>query len=433
LFGFGTGLSTQLPAIPVVYKAKMTLQRCSGAERLGAVRSPGPGRARGNPGTWRISLSVTALAGVALGACSSAGGSADPAPFASAGTGGGSNTGAAAGSGAVLAAPGGSMNAPAAPDDLLGSPGGLIEPAPEPPAPALAFPEAPSCEGGAPDACQGSSCCARKPVATAAEAMTVTDNVSVILSDYALDQFEVTVGRFRTFLAAYDDWRDAANPRSGDGAHPETPGSGWDRDPTWEVNLPDSAAVMRVGLNCNASQQTWTDAPSSNELKPINCVSWYEAFAFCVWDEGRLPTEAEWQYAAVGGAQARAFAWGNTPLAPSFASYACLVAGTGSSCTADDIPDVGTHPDGDGRYNQSDLTGSVYEWTLDWYGPYPELMRHDYANTDTGTQRVLRGGAWNSTTAQAMGAADRSFRREPTFRSTATGVRCARRAEIELH
>jgi len=149
-----------------------------------------------------------------------------------------------------------------------------------------------------------------------------------------------------------------------------------------------------------------------------------------VWDEGRLPTEAEWQYAAVGGAQART--WGNTPLMESFASYACLAAGTGSTCSTDDIHDVGTHPDGDGRYGHADLVGSVYEWTLDWYAEYPEAMRDDYAKTDAGTLRVLRGGAWSSTTVAAMGSADRSFRREPSFRTSTTGIRCARLLEDDL-
>jgi formylglycine-generating enzyme required for sulfatase activity len=136
-----------------------------------------------------------------------------------------------------------------------------------------------------------------------------------------------------------------------------------------------------VGLSCVANQHpTWTDEPGFNELQPINCVSWYEAFAFCVWDGGLLPTEAQWQYATVGGAQARTYAWGNTPPTASFVAYDCLFAGT-DTCTVDDIPEVGTHPDGDGRYNHSDLVGSVYEWTLDWYAPYPELMRDDYAKT----------------------------------------------------
>jgi sulfatase modifying factor 1 len=410
------------------------LQQCSGSKRSMIPGSPArcaqsysaSARRRG-PGAATLARATLACA---LAACSGAGGSADPTPFPTAGT-GGAPSASAGGGGAGIAAPGGSTST-AGSDNLLDG-RGLIEEPPSVEAPASLFPESPSCADGAPDACQGDSCCTREPVATAAELMTVASNVTVLLSDYALDKFEVTVGRFRKFALAYDDWRDAANPESGSGAHPFTPGSGWDRDPTWEVELPGSAAVLRVGLNCNATQQTWTDEPSFNELKPINCVSWYEAFAFCVWDEGRLPTEAEWQYASVGGAQARVFAWGNTPLMESFASYACLAAGTGSTCSADDIPDVGTHPDGDGRYGHADLVGSVYEWTLDWYAEYPEAMRADYAKTDAGTQRVLRGGAWSSTTVAAMGSADRSFRREPIFRSSTTGIRCARLVEDELH
>jgi formylglycine-generating enzyme required for sulfatase activity len=291
--------------------------------------------------------------------------------------------------------------------------------------PVSAFPESPSCAGGESDACHDESCCTRKAVTTT-DLMTVAQNTTVALSPYTLDKFEVSVGRFRTFLAAYDEWRSGGNPEAGAGAHPYTPGSGWVKDPTWEVALAGSAAVMRVGLNCNATQQTWTDQAGFNELKPINCVSWYEAFAFCAWDEGRLPSEAEWQYAAVGGAQARTFAWGNTDLAPSFASYACEAAGTATTCSVDDIPDVGSRQDGNGLYGQADLVGSVYEWTLDWYAAYPEAMRNDYAKTDTGTDRVLRGGAWNSTTEAAMGSKDRSFRRPPVFRSPTTGIRCAR-------
>lgn len=375
-----------------------------------------------------------ALLAGALTACSGAGGGADPTPFPAAGAGGSPTAAATAGTGGgtALAGAAGTSSTPSMPDDLLDAPGLIEEPEPEPPVVALAFPEAPSCSGTEPDACEGESCCLREPVTTT-ELMTVATNVTVQLSPYQLDKFEVTVGRFRKFVEAFDEWRDARNPASGAGAHPYTPNSGWDKDPTWEVALPGSAAVMRVGLNCNATQQTWTDEPAFNEQKPINCVSWYEAFAFCVWDEGRLPSEAEWQYAAVGGAQARTFAWGNTPLDETFASYACLAAGTGSSCTSDDIPDVGTHPNGDGLYGHADLVGSVYEWTLDWFADYPELMRADYAKTDTGTLRVLRGGAWSSTTTQAMLSTDRSFRALPTARSSTTGIRCAREAEEVLY
>ena len=382
--------------------------------------------------TGTIGVGAALLALFALARCSDAGGGADDAPFASSGSAGSASTLDSAGSvRPPEAASGGSGGGEQEPETTLaGDPGDFIddEPEPEPEPAASAFPESPSCAGGKPDACQGGSCCQRETVA-GGEAMVVAPNTSVVLSTYVLDKYEVSVGRFRTFMQGYDDWRDAGNPKTGAGAHPANPGSGWIKDPAWEVELPDSAAVMRVGLNCNATQQTWTDQPAFNENKPINCVSWYEAFAFCVWDEGRLLSEAEWQYAAVGGAQGRQFAWGNTDLMTNFASYNCLAAGTGASCTADDIPDVGSRPDGDGRFGQSDLNGSVLEWTLDWFAPYPEVMRENYAKTDTGTERMLRGGAWNSTRTELMLSTNRAYHEPPDFRSSATGFRCAHEAE----
>jgi formylglycine-generating enzyme required for sulfatase activity len=386
-------------------------------------------RAGATRARW-LGVGATLIASAWLGGCSGAGSGPDSSPFAASGSGGGVS--AVAGTGNVTPAASAGTGGGSG---LADGPGNLIDDnsaSTEEQTPVSVFPESPSCAGGEPDACSDESCCTRKPVTTA-DLMTVAQNTTVTLSPYTLDKFEVTVGRFRTFLETYDDWRTSGNPEAGAGAHPYTPGSGWVKDASWEVELAGNAAVMRIGLKCNATQQTWTDEPGFNELKPINCVSWYEASAFCAWDEGRLPSEAEWQYAAVGGAQARTFAWGNTPLGPTFASYACEAAGTAATCSADDIPDVGSRQDGNGLFGQADLTGSVYEWTLDWYAPYPETMRDDYAKTDTGTERVLRGGAWNSTTTAAMGSTDRSFRRPPTFRSPTTGIRCARVSDDLIH
>jgi len=415
----------------VVYTPCMTFQVCFGAERSTPATSSLAGPRRG-PSGWWSSGGVVSLTLSALAACSGAGGGADGNPFPSpeGGTGGGAPLiSPGTGDDSLLSGQGGTGDQ--SPDDGLVDTPGLVDDPNPPETPMTVFPEAPSCAGGAATDCQGESCCTRSPVATA-EPMTVATNVTVQLSDYQLDKFEVTVGRFRAFVDDFDNWRGDGNPESGSGAHPYTPGSGWDKDPIWEVELAGSAAVLRVGLNCNATQQTWTDEPGFNELKPINCVSWYEAFAFCVWDEGRLPTEAEWQYAAVGGAQGRQFAWGNTPLEESFASYACAFAGARfPNCSADDIPEVGTHPNGDGRFGQADMIGSVYEWALDWFAAYPELMRDDYAKTDAGTLRVLRGGAWNSTATEDMVTTDRSFRALPDARSSVSGIRCARPAVDE--
>lgn len=379
---------------------------------------------------WQAQLLTLLVSSLPLGACSDAGGrAATPAPFSQGGTTATPAENPAAGTSVTA---GGGTPATTTSDSFLTAPNDLTsQPIPDAGPKPTPFPESPSCVGSQPNACQGESCCRREGVNTS-EAMLVAPNTSASLSSFLLDKFEVTVGRFRTFVSQYNDWREA-NPALGAGAQPHTAGSGWTRDPAWEADLAGSAAVLKVNLACNAGQQTWTNEPGPNEQRPINCVSWYEAFAFCSWDEARLPTEAEWQYAAVGGAQNREFAWGTTDLMQNFALYACLGAGTGTTCSVDDILPVGSRQDGNGRFRQSDLTGSMYEWTLDWYAPYPEVMRDDYAKTDVGTERVLRGGAWNSTKVEVMRSTDRTNRRAPDFRSTATGIRCVHDREETVH
>ena len=114
-----------------------------------------------------------------------------------------------------------------------------------------------------------------------------------------------------------------------------------------------------------------------DEERPINCITWYEAYAFCSWDGGFLPSEAEWNYAAAGGAEQRIYPWGAAPPTPSHASYSvdatqqCMGDGV-SGCTLADLIPVGTKPPGDGKYGQSDLAGNLMEWTSDWDdGEYP--------------------------------------------------------------
>jgi formylglycine-generating enzyme required for sulfatase activity len=89
-----------------------------------------------------------------------------------------------------------------------------------------------------------------------------------------------------------------------------------------------------------------------------------------------------------------------------------------------DILPVGSKPAGEGRYTHRDLAGSVWEWALDWLQGYPSVSMTNYARLDSGTLRVLRGGAWN-VSSDYLGAAVRDGL-APAQRSHIGGFRCAR-------
>ena len=254
------------------------------------------------------------------------------------------------------------------------------------------------------------------------------------VSDFRLDTYEVTVGRFRQFVDAGMGTQ-ASPPSSGAGAHPNIADSGW--DPSWNgILVADTPALNVEAIDCATPYQTWTNTPSANENRPMNCITWYEAMAFCTWDRGFLPTEAEWNYAATGGSEQRAYPWSSPPgllgIDGTRASYGdslgnCYGAGTTlHPCTVTDLMVVGTKQAGDGRWGQSDLAGNVWEWTLDWYASPYATPCTDCASLTPGSYRVSRGGDFSSEEA-ALRTANRANVTPPT-RDYSTGVRCARSA-----
>jgi formylglycine-generating enzyme required for sulfatase activity len=233
------------------------------------------------------------------------------------------------------------------------------------------------------------------------------------ITGFCLDKYEVTVGRFQAFVADFDNWLDTVE--ADDGEHPLISGSGWNAG--WSDFLPASTDDFDTNwaLDCTQQEHTWAYSPGNGTF-PINCVNWYEAFAFCLWDGGRLPTEAEWEYAASGGDANRQYPWGNNQPSPLPANYA----------SNHHIPflTVGSEPDGRGRWGHLDLAGSMREWNLDWYEyPFPIYPCVDCAVlTDGGHGRVVRGGGWESTYTY-LRAVYRSGE-SPDLHSSSMGFRC---------
>ncbi|MFC1643369.1 formylglycine-generating enzyme family protein [Myxococcota bacterium] len=240
------------------------------------------------------------------------------------------------------------------------------------------------------------------------------------ISDFRLDKYEVTVGRFRKFVDAYDKQELVNLLVIGGGTHPRLPASRWESE--WNNQLPRDREALERNLACHQLDATWTPTAGKNEQFPINCVSWYEAFAFCAWDRGRLPTEAEWEYAAAGGSDNRLYPWGSAPPTRFCANYS---EGANSPLTA-----VGSTPQGNGRWAHSDLSGSLWEPVLDRYWDQyyagTALGCSDCSNLSllNGYGPSYRGGSWDHED-YTLRAANR-FSFAPNGRNGSQGVRCVR-------
>jgi formylglycine-generating enzyme required for sulfatase activity len=192
--------------------------------------------------------------------------------------------------------------------------------------------------------------------------------------------------------------------------------------------MPTDQNALKTSLKTPVSGgvPTWTDTVSGNENKAINCTSWYEAFAFCIWDGGRLPTEAEWAFAASGGGDAsgqRVYPWS----VPS--SSNTITNGHAVYNWASNQPQVvgSKSPLGDGRWGHADLAGNVWEWEVDWYADPFINPCTDCARLTPGTEKVLSGGGFSQPTS-ALLAGQHGNRQPPDRTMNEVGFRCARPA-----
>ena len=149
---------------------------------------------------------------------------------------------------------------------------------------------------------------------------------------------------------------------------------------------------------------------------PAERVDWANALAYCAAQGKRLPTEAEWEYAARNGGQVVRYGTGSNTLT-------CGIPGAGeANCLSFGTTPVGSYPLN--ALGLFDMSGNVLEWVSDWWGTYPAGGPfNDPVGAPTGVSRVLRGGSLshNST---AMRASTR-FGNSPGFRGHDIGFRCA--------
>ncbi len=298
-------------------------------------------------------------------------------------------------------------------------------------------------------------CCTSLPVTGGTYARTYTsapdggpvgeaDPASV--SNFRLDKYLVTVGRFRQFLNASNegtgpDGGTGYKPVPGSGKHVHlnggeglansgTPGSyetGWVASDDIDISPTDAH------LLCDPTYATWTTSAGTQETLPMNCTTWAESYAFCIWDGGFLPSEAEWEYVAAGGSQQRMYPWGTTdPGATNqYAIYGdnnsnCYFpTGTLAPCTGvANIAPVGTTVLGAALWAQLDMAGNVWEWNLDWYAPYT-MPCDDCAELTTLSDRVIRGGRYVDGPTYLV-ASDRHLYSVGGSRAPGLGFRCAR-------
>ena len=200
----------------------------------------------------------------------------------------------------------------------------------------------------------------------------------VKVKSFWMDKHEVTVAEFARFVETASYKTDAEK-------------FGW----SGVFNLETGRWERVNGANWRYPEGGKIEA---NPNEPVVQISWRDASEYAKWAGMRLPTEAEWEFAARGGLAGKKYAWGDE-LRPNGKPIANWWQGVfPDKNTVEDgflrrAPVMSFAPNGDGLY---DVSGNVWEWCADWYADdfYKNSPRENPSGALSGTEKVIRGGSW---------------------------------------
>lgn len=230
----------------------------------------------------------------------------------------------------------------------------------------------------------------------------------------------IAPGEFLMGSPMSDEYRGDDRYATGEAQHRVQIARGFWLDATEVTN----AAYLRFVEGCPSWQKGRVDAtwyedylkdwngmslPSGKEQHPVAWVSWYPARAYCEWAGKRLPTEAEWEYAARAGTTTRHW-WGE--------DFDESRAHNGSSGTV-----VVGDPRRTNPWGLSDMLGNIREWTSSKNAPYPYRADDGRERPDGKEPRVLRGGSWNESPEYQRSAS--RYGGFPQSAKPTAGFRCA--------